>query len=81
MAEHGARNPPTGWPGCWGSAQWVLLVLQWPLLIIVVTISLAVLYRYAPDRHEAHWSPAWDCLVIGVESTPERSESQDSGHS
>jgi hypothetical protein len=19
MAEHGARNPPTGWPGCWGA--------------------------------------------------------------
>jgi membrane protein len=41
--------------GLENSAQWLVLVLQWPLLVIVVTISLAVLYRYAPDRHEAHW--------------------------
>jgi membrane protein len=30
-------------------------VLEWPLLIVVVMIGLAVLYRYAPDRHPPRW--------------------------
>jgi membrane protein len=35
--------------------KWVLLILEWPLLIIVVLTGLAVLYRYAPDRRAARW--------------------------
>ena len=35
--------------------KWLLLVLQWPLLIAVVMAGLAVLYRYAPDRHPPNW--------------------------
>jgi membrane protein len=30
-------------------------VVQWPLLIVVVMLGLAVLYRYAPDRDEPQW--------------------------
>jgi membrane protein len=37
------------------STQWLLLVLEWPLLIAVVMAGLAVLYRYAPDRHPPRW--------------------------
>jgi membrane protein len=37
------------------STRWLLLVLEWPLLIIVVMTGLAVLYRYAPDRHPPRW--------------------------
>jgi membrane protein len=36
-------------------ARWLLLILEWPILIAVVMIGLAVLYRYAPDRHPPRW--------------------------
>lgn len=35
-------------------AKWVL-ILQWPLLMAVVVVGLAVLYRYAPNREKARW--------------------------
>jgi membrane protein len=35
--------------------QWLLLVLEWPLLIVVVMTGLAVLYRYAPNRRTPRW--------------------------
>jgi membrane protein len=41
--------------GLESSTKWLLLVLEWPLLIAVVMAGLAVLYRYAPDRHPPHW--------------------------
>ncbi|MBV9248992.1 MAG: YihY/virulence factor BrkB family protein [Acetobacteraceae bacterium] len=37
------------------TTKWLLLLLEWPLLIAVVIIGLAALYRYAPDRREAKW--------------------------
>lgn len=41
--------------GLESSTKWLLLVLEWPLLIVVVMAGLAVLYRYAPDRHPPRW--------------------------
>jgi membrane protein len=39
-----------------GSAtKWLLLLVQWPLLIVLVMAGLAVLYRFAPDRDEPQW--------------------------
>ena len=39
-----------------GSAtKWLVLVVQWPVLLGVVLLGLAVLYRYAPDREKAQW--------------------------
>jgi membrane protein len=35
--------------------KWLLLVLEWPLLIAVVMLGLAILYRYAPDRDKPQW--------------------------
>jgi membrane protein len=35
--------------------KWLLLVLEWPLLIVVVMVGLSVLYRYAPDRRPPRW--------------------------
>jgi membrane protein len=35
--------------------KWVLLVVQWPLLIVLVMAGLAILYRYAPNRDEPRW--------------------------
>ena len=37
------------------TTKWLLLFVQWPLLIVLVTLGLAVLYRYAPDRDKAQW--------------------------
>ena len=37
------------------ATKWLLLGLEWPLLIVVVMSGLAVLYRYAPDRHPPQW--------------------------
>jgi len=35
--------------------KWLILIVQWPILIAVVLFSLAVLYRYAPNRQPAKW--------------------------
>ena len=35
--------------------EWTLSLLRWPLLLLVLMGSLAVLYRYAPDRDEPRW--------------------------
>jgi membrane protein len=37
------------------SGKWLLLILEWPLLIGFVTVGLAVMYRYAPSRDEPQW--------------------------
>jgi membrane protein len=34
------------------ATKWLLIAVQWPLLIVLVMAGLAVLYRYAPDREE-----------------------------
>ena len=36
-------------------ANWLLLLVQWPLLIVVFMLGLAILYRYAPDRERPQW--------------------------
>jgi membrane protein len=41
--------------GLASSTKWLLLVLEWPLLIAVVMTGLAVLYRYAPNRQAPQW--------------------------
>ncbi len=35
--------------------KWIVLILEWPLLLVLLMAMLAVLYRYAPDRREAQW--------------------------
>lgn len=35
--------------------EWAVSLLRWPLLLVFLMASLAVLYRYAPDRDEARW--------------------------
>jgi membrane protein len=41
--------------GLGAEASWVLMVLEWPLLIVWVMTGLAALYRYAPNRQTARW--------------------------
>jgi membrane protein len=36
-------------------AEGVLLVARWVLLFGVAVLGLAVVYRFAPDRHAAQW--------------------------
>jgi membrane protein len=36
-------------------SKWLLLILEWPLLIGFVTVGLAVMYRYAPSRDKPQW--------------------------
>jgi membrane protein len=37
------------------ATKWLLLVVQWPLLIVMVMLGLGILYRYAPDREKPQW--------------------------
>jgi membrane protein len=30
-------------------------ILRWPLLVVLISVMLAAIYRYAPDRKEPHW--------------------------
>lgn len=35
--------------------NWLMLILEWPLLVVLMLAGLAVLYRYAPDRDDPQW--------------------------
>jgi membrane protein len=37
------------------ATKWLLMIVQWPLLIILVMLGLAVLYRYAPMAATVLW--------------------------
>jgi membrane protein len=37
------------------TTKWLLLIVQWPLLIVLVMLGLAVLYRFCPDRDKPQW--------------------------
>jgi membrane protein len=41
--------------GLGSTTKWLLFLVQWPLLIVLVMVGLAVLYRYGPDRREPQW--------------------------
>ena len=38
-----------------GSMEWVIALARWPILLLVVLGSLALLYRYGPSRDTAQW--------------------------
>ena len=37
------------------AADAALRLLRWPALLVLVSLCLAVIYRYGPSRHEAKW--------------------------
>jgi len=41
--------------GLSATTKWILLVLEWPLLMAIMMAGLAVLYRYGPDRDVPQW--------------------------
>ena len=50
-----------------GAAEVVLLVLRWALLFFIAVLGLAIVYRYAPDRHEAKWSwVSWGSAIAAT---------------
>ncbi len=48
-------------------AAWCILVLRWLVVAGLVTIGLAVFYRYAPSRNNPHWQwVTWGSLIATV---------------
>jgi len=41
--------------GLGGATEMLVKIARWPALLIVVTLALAILYRYGPSRKEAQW--------------------------
>lgn len=37
------------------AVEWAVLLGRWPLLVVLVMLALAVVYRVAPDRDEPQW--------------------------
>lgn len=49
----------------WGNVtEWILRIVRWPLVLAVLALGLAVLYRYAPSRGPVPWH--WITLGAGV---------------
>ncbi|HEX2939494.1 MAG TPA: YihY/virulence factor BrkB family protein [Rhodopila sp.] len=55
IALVGVLPAAVGYLGLGVITKWLLLILEWPLLIAVVLTGLAALYRYAPDREKPQW--------------------------
>jgi membrane protein len=43
------------WLGMQGSAEWALSLLRWPAIMLVISVGLAMLYRFGPSRDDAQW--------------------------
>jgi membrane protein len=41
--------------GLGGSTELIFKIARWPALLIVVTLALAILYRYGPSREKPQW--------------------------
>jgi membrane protein len=49
------------------TAEQLLAVLRWPVLLVTVVLGLAVLYRYGPSRRDARWGwVTWGSGVAAV---------------
>jgi membrane protein len=49
------------------STERLLSILRWPVLLIVVILGLAALYRYGPSRRSAKWRwVTWGSTVAAV---------------
>lgn len=57
-----------GFVGLGALAETLVNLGRWPILAAVVLLALAVLYRYAPSRHEARWRwVTWGSgIAVGV---------------
>jgi membrane protein len=49
------------------TAEQLLAVLRWPVLLVTVVLGLATLYRYGPSRRDARWRwVTWGSLSAAV---------------
>jgi membrane protein len=53
--------------GLGGTAEWVVRISRWPLLIVLVALILSALYRFGPSRDRARWRwVTWGSAVATV---------------
>lgn len=45
-------------------ADWLVLLLRWPILLVLTTGILAVLYRWGPDRHPRKFRYIWPGALL-----------------
>jgi len=49
------------------TAEQLLAVLRWPVLLVAVVLGLAALYRYGPSRREARWQwVSWGSMTAAA---------------
>jgi len=47
--------------------KWAATIVRWPILIVLILIALAVLFRYAPAREEPKWRwVSWGAIAAAV---------------
>ena len=47
--------------------EWLLRAARWPILLLTITGSLAVIYRYGPSRNDARWRwVTWGSALAAV---------------
>lgn len=47
--------PALEYLGITAAANWAIKIARWPVLLIVVSIGIAFIYRHGPSREEAQW--------------------------
>jgi len=53
--------------GLGGATEMVIKIARWPALLIIVTLALALLYRYGPSREKPQWRwITWGSAVAAV---------------
>jgi membrane protein len=50
-----------GYVGLGGWTEFILRMSRWPILLLLVIVGLAVLYRFGPSREQ----PRWEWLTVG----------------
>jgi hypothetical protein len=52
------------WMGATGPMAVITKIARWPVLLTIITVALAVLYRYGPNRSEAQcWGSAFAAIA------------------
>ena len=45
-------------------ADWILLLVRWPVLLVISIVVMGLLYRFGPDRHPHKLSFIWPGAVL-----------------
>jgi membrane protein len=47
--------------------EWVFSIAKWPLLFILVSLAISIIYRYGPSRDHAQWRwLSWGSVVAAA---------------